>query len=325
MLPVAGATAPAWREIGWQALSDAGKPLWAVIDGVNWPGISAALVQAETDHCCLYSTLDPESRAMAPWLVRLEPGGKFARQLGARRHDSHSHILLSGRGTLEEMRAHLRRFTMLAIPGSEAPVYFRFYDPRVMIDAIEAMPESFLASFAQPLDAIILPLGPQCLMPAHGSFAGPAPTPFDDAADHQGRLLEWRPLAAEASSRRGPGQVSEPEMAAMGARMQRRAILKLARRLHDEFGDLTSQNRCLSVAEAAPAYAARFDLGSLAEVTVVARAQLLFGRNFDERHSEARYILGDASLLSWQKSDRLVEWFDTMLAAHWHEQEGETA
>lgn len=323
----ANAVPPVWREIGWAALHDSRKPLWAVIDGVSWPGIAAALVQAETDHCCLFSTLDPESRAMAPWLVRVDPGGEFARQLSARAHDDHSYILLSGGGTLEEMRAHLRRFTMLSIPDSDAPVYFRFYDPRVMIDAIEAMPESFLDSFAQPLDAIILPLALQCLMPGAGRFAGPAIDPFDDAADYQGRLLEWQRGAATAAAatRRGPGHVSEPEMAAMGARMQRRAILKLARRLHDEFGDLTTQNRCLTVAEAAPAHAARFELTSLAEVTLVARAQLLFGKNFDERHPEAGHILNDSSLLNWQKSDRLGTWFDDMLAAYWLEQEGETA
>ena len=316
---------PLWRETGWPALLDSRKPIWAVIDGVNWPGIPAALVQAGTEHCCLYSTLDLESRAMAPWLVRVEPASEFARLLRARSHDGHSHVLLCADSTLEKMRAHLRRFTMLSIPDADAPVYFRFYDPRVMLDAIEAMPESFLDSFAQPLDAIILPLSPQCLLPADGRSSGPVTDPFDDVADYQGRLLEWRRGDAASPARRGPGHVSPPEFTAMGARMHRRAILRLARRLHDAFGDLTTQNRCLTVAGAAPAHAARFGLASLAEVTVVARAQLLFGTNFDERHPEAAYILNDASLLNWQKSDRLAEWFDGMLAAHWLEQESETA
>ncbi len=317
--------APVWRETGWQVLADGARPLWAVIDGVNWPGISAVLVKAGTDHCCLYSTLDPDGRAMAPWLVRVDPGSDFARLLGARAHDSHSYILLGGGGTLEDMRAHLRRFTMLSIPDADAPVYFRFYDPRVMIDAIAAMPESFLDSFAQPIESIILPLAPQCLLHADDGVTGPATDPFDDAAAYQGRLLEWRRNPAMAPTRRGPAHVSPAEMAAMGARMHRRAILKLARRLHDEFGDLTSQNRCLKVAGAAPEYAARFGLTSLAEVTVVARAQLLFGANFDERHPEARFILHDARLLNWQKSDQLSAWFDGMLTAHSQEQESETA
>ena len=315
---------PLWHEIGWETLLEAGRPLWAVIDGVNWPGISAELVRAETDHCCLYSTLDPESRAMAPWLTRLKPTSGFVQKLRARGHDSHSFILLSGGGTLEAMRAHLRRFTMLSIPESDAPVYFRFYDPRVMIDAIEAMPESFLASFTQPLDAIALPLSPQCLLPESDGFAGDT-NPFDDAEDYQGRMLEWGRGAAMTPSRRGPAHVSPPEMAAMGARMQRRAILKLARRLHDEFADLTSQNRSLRVAEAAPEHAARFGLASLAEVTMFARAQLLFGTNFDDRYPEAGMILSNRALLNWQKSDQLSAWFDRMLATHWLEQEGEIA
>lgn len=325
LVPAAPGGAPIWRETGWQALGDDANPLWAVIDGVNWPGIAAVLVKAGTDHCCLYSTLDPDSRAMAPRLVRVVPGSDFARLLGARAHDSHSYILLTGGGSLEDMRAHLRRFTMLSIPDADAPVYFRFYDPRVMIDAVAAMPESFLERFAQPITSIILPLAPQCLLPADGGAAGPVTDPFDDASTYQGRLLEWRRSAAVTPTGRGPAHVSPAEMAAMGARMHRRAILKLARRLHDEFGDLTSQNRCLKVAGTAPEYAARFGLASLAEVTVVARAQLLFGANFDERHPEARDILHDASLLNWQKSDQLSAWFDNMLTAHSQEQESESA
>lgn len=320
-----GDAPPHWRETGWDPLLDAAKPLWAVIDGVNWPGIPAVLARAETDHCCLYSTLDPEGRALAPWLARVVPGSDFARLLRARAHGSHSHILLSGEATLEEMRAHLRRFTMLSIPDSDAPVYFRFYDPRVMIDAIEAMPASFLDSFAQPLDSIVLPLSPQCLLPESAGLTGAAITPFDDAADYLGRLLEWRRGTGMPPTRRGPAHVAQDEMAAMSARMHQRAILKLARRLHDEFGDLTSQNRCLKVAGAAPDHAARFGLATLAEVTAVARAQLLFGTDFDHRYREAGIILNDNALLAWQKSDRLGAWFDGMLAAQWLEQESETA
>lgn len=320
-----GDAPPHWRETGWNPLLDTAKPLWAVIDGVNWPEISAVLVRTGTDHCCLYSTLDLESRALAPWLARIVPGSDFARLLRARGHGSHSYIVLSGGATLEDMRAHLRRFTMLSIPDSDAPVYFRFYDPRVMIDAIEAMPASFLDSFAQPLDAIALPLSPQCLLPASSGLAGSAPDPFDDAADYLGRLLEWRRGVGMPTTRRGPAHVAQDEMAAMSARMHRRAILKLARRLHDEFGDLTSQNRCLKVAGTAPDHAARFGLTTLAEVTAVARAQLLFGANFDHRYPEAGDILNDGALLAWQKSDRLGAWFDGMLAAQWTEQESETA
>lgn len=49
-------------------------------------------------------------------------------------------ILLQSDATIRELRAHLRRFTMLWTPADDhAPVYFRFYDPRVVVDMAQAL------------------------------------------------------------------------------------------------------------------------------------------------------------------------------------------
>ncbi|RNF33642.1 hypothetical protein [Paracoccus methylarcula] len=59
------APASHWQETAWDALLSGKVPIWAVIDGVSWPEISKILGQSNAEHSCLYSTLNPESRALA--------------------------------------------------------------------------------------------------------------------------------------------------------------------------------------------------------------------------------------------------------------------
>ncbi|RJK99094.1 hypothetical protein, partial [Paracoccus siganidrum] len=116
--------------------------------------------------------------------------------------------------------------------------------------------------------------------------------------------------------RRGPSAVSEPEYAALSARMHQRAVHDLARQLARDYGTLTSRRRCLTIAGGAASDAARFDMRSAAQVAMIARTQLLFGVDFDNRYPEIGYILNDRSLLAWQKKDRLADWFARMSRAH---------
>lgn len=310
--------AASWRETDWdEVLLDAAGTVWAVVDGVAWPGISGRLAQGDTDHACLYGTLDPSGRAMAPWLVRVQPGSGFAASLRAHPQGDHAFVLLRAEAGLDEMRGHLRRFTMMHTPHDpDAAVYFRFYDPRVMIDALETLTDSFRDSFTRILDAIILPLTPACLLPDAARLTGPAIDPLDDSESCRGRLLRWRGPPRAGDGRRGPSAVSEPEYAALSARMHQRAVHDLARQLVQDYGALTSRRRCLTIAGGAAGDAARFDMGSAAQVAMIARAQLLFGVDFDNRYPETGHFLNDRSLLAWQKKDRLADWFARMSRAH---------
>ncbi|TWI33877.1 DUF4123 domain-containing protein [Paracoccus sulfuroxidans] len=313
--------AESWDEVDWDAALSAPGALWAVVDGVNWPEISKILGQSDAEHACLYSTLNPEGRALAPWLVRIDPNGAFVALLRARPQKLHSFVLLNSNASLDQMRGHLRRFTMMRTPhDTEAAVYFRFYDPRVMIDALEAMPDSFRDSFTRPLDAIIVPVSTECLLPEAARLTGPAMDVFDPPESLNGRLLRWTGHAPSGAHRRGPGEVTQAEFTALSLRMQRRAIHQLARRLQREYGNLTSDKRCLSIAEDAPASAAAFDMTSASQVLAIARAQLLFGTDFERRYPEAGAFLNDRSLLPWQKKNQLADWFDQMTSAHGLEQ-----
>ncbi|SEH58529.1 DUF4123 domain-containing protein [Paracoccus alkenifer] len=313
--------ASSWAELDWDTLLASSGQLWAVVDGVNWPDISQRLEQSDAEHSCLYTTLNPESRRLAPWLVRVDPHGSFPAQLRARPQQDHGFVLLGGSSSMEEMRLHLRRFTMLRTPHDpDTSVYFRFYDPRVMIDAIETMPHSFRDSFARDLSAIIVPISAECLLPDGAQLRGPALGVFDPPGLAQGRLLRWTGTPATpgpaAQQRRGPGVVSPAEYAALGQRMQRRATDGLARRLMRDFGHLTSATRCLSIAQGAAAAAAGFGMTSASQVHMIAQAQLLFGADFERRYPEAGQFLTDRTLLPWQRKNQLADWFTRMTTAH---------
>lgn len=308
---------PGWSETDWDGLFRDDQAVWAVVDGVSWPDISRQLARSELPHVCLYSTLNPDTRALAPWLVQLEPFSAFTEILRRRLHGAHSYILLKGRGSFEEMRSHLRRFTMIRVPTeNEAPVYFRFYDPRVLIDAIETLSESFRSRFMRNLTEVLAPISAFCLVPDSAALSKPMPTPFSDDESCQGRLLRWRGQVDLDQTGYGPAAVTTDELAKLQDRMRIRASHKLAREMFTEFGEITSQARCESIAKEAANAAARFGFLSVKQVQVFARAQLLFGHDFYRRHSKASDFLYDPTLLEWQKKDRLERWLEHMLTDH---------
>lgn len=302
-----------WREVDWPAILAEDTPLWAVIDGVSWPEISKALGQSGAEHCCLYSTLDPASLSYAPWLVRISPKSRFARDLAQRPQEDHSYVLLRSRLGMDAIRRHLRHFTMLGTPAdAHTLVYFRFYDPRVLVDAADCLTNESRAKFLSVFDEIIAPLSPHILLPEGCQLKGEAITPFDLAKRLQGRLISLKPRA------KAPGgtlqlSLTEQEFVQFGERMQRRAANKLARQLYRSHQDVAGPERCLEVASSAKQKAGAYQLTSVEQVSTFAKAELLLGPNFVRRYPQATRILTDHSIQPWQKKDRLAAWLRGVL------------
>lgn len=303
--------ATSWTETDWDSLFDDATPLWAVVDGVSWPGISALLWQSQAEHDCLYSTLNPESRALAPWLVRVTPGSRIASLLRAQPALAHSYVMFQSDQDLKQIRRHLRHFTMLRMQdSSDAPVYFRFYDPRVMLDMTDSVRPAFLARFMRPFRSVIVQTSPLCLFPPHRMLSGAPISPFDDGALHQGRLLRHELASSDAPKSANEALEIDPaELERFSELMAQRATIKLARRLYADHAPAVSQLQCLAAAASAGDEAARFGMTTIKQVGVIARSILMFGKNFETRHPEANRILRDDSLLPWQKKDRLTSWF----------------
>ena len=299
-----------YEEITWDAfLESNAPPLWAVIDGVNWPEAADILEPIDKEDCvCLYSTTNRQSKTLAPWLVRLKPDSTVTKAMKKRGHEFNSGILFQSNWPIVELRRHLRKFTMAWTPADDnAPIYFRFYDPRVLIDVTQALNDGNLGRFLKPFLSVALQLNPLCLVPAEAKIQAPI-TGFEQVEECQRRLLMARlskPLESKAT---GQFEITDPEFAKLTELHKIRAARKLARRLFFDYQPTVSQTDCTNAAESAAEVAIRHDMVTVKQVTAVARALLLFGPEFWVKHSEVGLFLSDNKLLPWQKKNKLIKW-----------------
>lgn len=296
-------------ETTWDKLLAPGAdPLWAVIDCVNWPE-AVNLLDNRTDATCLYATPDATAKASAPWLVRLTNDSPITALMKARLHDTHSGILFQSKWAMEELRKHLRKFTMVWTPADKnAPIYFRFYDPRVLLDMITALDDTNWASFSAPFTSVAATLSPLCILPEGTKTDAPFDL-FDDAADFQGRLI-----AADCGIEERPTSkfsLSEREFNIFGDLQVEKSKRRMARELFTKMGRYHAKTECLNAAMRAPDLAAEHELRSRKQVYLIARCILIVGPDFPKKHPKALEILNDRNRLAWQRKDTLQNWLIT--------------
>ena len=106
--------------------------LYAVLDGARHASIFSAVKKSGFQYECLYrGELDSDLAEAAPYLVRLEPDMPFTHWLVAKGWGDSWGIFLATTASLRDMRQHLRKFLMVYDPEGK-PLYFRYYDPRVL-------------------------------------------------------------------------------------------------------------------------------------------------------------------------------------------------
>ena len=116
---------------------DADLPSYALLDAAKAPDLAEALTRSGLDHLCLFQgRAFQQLQSVAPWLVRLQPGNRFARALFTRSPapwhlwDAQPGIFLRSHADMAQLRAHLRHFTRLQ-DEKGAWYYFRFWEPAV--------------------------------------------------------------------------------------------------------------------------------------------------------------------------------------------------
>jgi len=115
-----------------QLFGEAEASVYAVLDGASIEGLLPALREDGPEHCCLYSgELEPDVEEAAPYLVRLDRGSPFTHWLIAEGWGKHWGIFALAKADLRAMRKHFRTFLMVRSPEGQ-PLYFRYYDPRVL-------------------------------------------------------------------------------------------------------------------------------------------------------------------------------------------------
>ena len=112
--------------------ADPAAHVYAVLDGAAIPGLLAKAQECRIEPVCLYrGNLIPEMATAAPYQILLERGSPFMNWLLQEGWGKHWGIFAVSRTDWRPMREHLCGLTQVYDPDYQ-PIYFRYYDPRVL-------------------------------------------------------------------------------------------------------------------------------------------------------------------------------------------------
>jgi len=105
---------------------------YAILDGASVPDLPRILERFEVEAECLFrGELESDVALAAPYLMALQPDEPFTEWLLQEGWGQHWGIFAVSKIGLRELRMHLR--TLLKVYGPDMkPLYFRYYDPRVL-------------------------------------------------------------------------------------------------------------------------------------------------------------------------------------------------
>ncbi len=129
---------------------------YAVLDGASIPDLLENMHRFQPEHECLYrGDLPADLAHAAPYLVRLEPESELAEWVIGQGWGRHWGIFAISPADLREMRRHFRTFLM--VHDSEGkPLYFRYYDPRVLRVYLPTCNAEELATMFGPVACYLL-------------------------------------------------------------------------------------------------------------------------------------------------------------------------
>ncbi len=280
-----------------------GPPLWALIDGVSWPEASALVAQTAEQSTCLYASADPQSQAIAPWLVKIDHGSEMAAIIQQRPHGTHSHILFHSTWSLSDLRQHFRKFTMVWTPANaEAPSYFRFYDPRVLADVTKALVPDSIEQLLLATTEVFLPSSPFVMIEE--------PLANDWTVDHASSFVRVASGAKERDPRRARSfRVSQPEFNRLTAFQQKRARLSLAHKLAPDYPGKKMPDIAAAVVHAHKTGQA-YRMVSHKQINTLARCTLELGLQFPDAYPDAIQVLANGRTKPWRKRDLIDDWLE---------------
>ena len=108
------------------------QQLYGVLDGASIPNLRSLMVKHDVLNVCLIrGKLDPELAQTAPYLVELLPQSSFTKLLLTQGLGNHWGILVLSKDDFRTLRMHFRKFLTVWDPEGK-PLFFRYYDPRVL-------------------------------------------------------------------------------------------------------------------------------------------------------------------------------------------------
>ena len=137
-------------------LTDEEGALCALLDGASVPNLLERL-HAEPSlevECLFRGSLEPDMKQVAPYLVKLEPESEFAQWVVGTGWGRHWGTFATSRQGFRKLRNHLRRLTLIHRHDG-TPLYFRYYDPRVLRMFLPTCSPAQLKQMFGPVDAFV--------------------------------------------------------------------------------------------------------------------------------------------------------------------------
>jgi hypothetical protein len=129
---------------------------FAVLDGAAIPDLRRQLWEHKPQYECLFrGELKPDMAEVAPYLVKLEPRHPFTAFVLDSGWGQHWSIFAQSASTLPELRRHFRTF-FLVHDNNNRPLYFRYYDPRVLRVFLPTCNEAQLQTMFGPVTGYIV-------------------------------------------------------------------------------------------------------------------------------------------------------------------------
>jgi hypothetical protein len=132
------------------------EPLYAVLDAARDPAVLKLVQGAGDEARSLYNGRRSEQLAdVAPYLARAPSGSRLFDALVCEGWGRSWGVLMVSDAPFAELRRHLRRF-LVAQTEDRTPLYFRFFDPRVLRPFLEAATDEQRRAFFGPISALLL-------------------------------------------------------------------------------------------------------------------------------------------------------------------------
>ncbi|MBK8258933.1 MAG: DUF4123 domain-containing protein [Polyangiaceae bacterium] len=132
-------------------------PLFALLDGARNDRILSLLRTSVDDFVSLYDGLRAEvEEDGAPYLVKFSKNSLLLPQLVQEGWGDSWGVFANADVTLRELRAHLRRQLVVTREKDDQPMYFRFYDPRVLRSFLPIATPRQSSAFFGPISRFVL-------------------------------------------------------------------------------------------------------------------------------------------------------------------------
>ncbi len=132
------------------------RPLFAVLDAARDPLVLARISHCSEQHQSLYEGAQGDQlAAVAPYLLALPDGSSALPEIVRDGWGRSWGVYLTTVQPFAEVRKHLRRFLMVETDGG-SPLYFRYYDPRVLRPFLPSCSRPEAIGFFGAIDSFLM-------------------------------------------------------------------------------------------------------------------------------------------------------------------------